>query len=368
MEANLTVNILLIISLICTMSFSFTNINLDIESKLNKVNNKMILLTIFMLLSEICYLLLPITSNIFFIIINHILRIITLLILPLLAMLSVVFLKSSLGLKYNLRKLILTNIFNLTLCILNLKYNFIYIINGNNEYCRSYLFILYISIPYIYLAYFLIILAKHKTKFSINQLLYFLLYVLLLLISSLVQIILKNNHFFWPICAAILIINYILIQEKVLYYNDITLNRNKFALTKTISSLTLKGDTFFLIFIKIENLNSITKSFGSKEKYNSILYTYKLSKAFLKRKGELFHCTDDCFVALINYNSSTNVNKLMNNINLFFSNSNNYLNTKYTLMYNFYYDIFNNNYANIFDYFHHINTIIYNFPCNITDN
>lgn len=368
MEANLTVNILSIISLIYTILFSCKNIKFDIEAKLNKINNSMMLLTIFMLFLEIGNLLLPITSNIFFIIANHLLRILILISIPLLPILGIAFLKSILKLKYSIKKLLIPNMFNILLCLLNLKFNFLYTISSNNTYSRSHYFLSSVSFACLYLLYFLFILIKNKKIFFKYQFIYFLFCLFTLTFSASIQLIFKTIYIFWPICAAILVINYIVIQQKTLYYNDITLIKNKFALTNALYDLIVNKTMFLLIFIQIENLNSVAESFGFNEENEVIIQTYKLSKNFISHKGELFHYKNDCFVALIDYNSKISINKIMKDIDKLFSNSYQYFNSKYILKYNFSYDLFDNNYTNTFDYLYHIDNIIYNFPSENTKN
>lgn len=257
-----TIDINILVCIFLTVVLYLVSTNNSKANYKNRIYIYMVIISLMLLLIEITSIVIIEKKISNLALFNKIINIISFGFSPLLAYLGV--LHEDIELKKN-KKIMIPLLINIIICMLNFKYDLVFSLTPNNEYKRSFLFIMPTIVGSFYFIVFFRILFRKRKEYRRNNLKVLVLILSIPMIGLVIQILYSQYVILWSSAGMALIIFYLFNRENEFKYDSLTGAYNRYALEVYASNKLFKNKNITLIYIDVNDFKKINDTYGHNE-------------------------------------------------------------------------------------------------------
>ncbi|MGL4346074.1 MAG: GGDEF domain-containing protein [Cellulosilyticaceae bacterium] len=316
--------------------------------------------TLIILILEVCSLVLELNHQSSLILLSLLVNTLGFILAPIITLILTLQLKTWLSLPYRLKPLCIPVFLNLIVCVINMGYPLIFSITQTNAYHRMPFFLFPPLCCYIYIAYNLILLIRHRHQLSLGEFMIFVSFVILPSTASLVQVFDGTILISWSACAVGLILFYIYLQEFTLTQDALTHAQNRLGFeTKVNCLLNNYSPSFAMVLIDLDEFKSINDIYGHLEGDHALITLVHLIKITFHHLGSVFRIGGDEFVIIVATTDlmllEQKLKELTHKLNTYNSTSNKH----YKIKFSYGYDAYDSRFTCFDDYMTHLDMLMY---------
>ena len=232
---------------------------------------------------------------------------------------------------------------NAVFSALSCFYGLFFYIDEINYYQRGDWFWINTALIYCFMIYACVYVVVNRKKLEKNILLSLLAFPLPPILGSVIQIMHFGLALIWPGVAISLVIVYIYIQKNQLYTDHLTGLYNRRLLDIRLDSCLRKNGEagcVGVIMLDIDDFKSINDAFGHVVGDQALVETANILKKSISREGFIARYGGDEFVAVVPAKSSSDVERIVNEIQRNLAAHNNRDNSLYSVKLSVGYEIF----------------------------
>ena len=331
-----------------------------IKDKANNIYVKIIMITMIIIFLEILDKIILLNSNSYLVPITKLIDIVGFGLSPIVSYLWLLHVLEKLNIKVNFKFISIPIIINLILCVMTYKYGYIFTVNNYNEYERGPLFIVPLTIAYIYLLLSLYIIHKNEFRIDKKEYINLILFEMIPLLASIIQIIFSEILIIWSSVGISIILYYIYLQEKLLKYDNLTGAWNRLSFEMYVNnSLISKNIPFSVIYIDLDDFKHINDTYGHDEGDLALKNIVQFLKDYFRQKGIVIRMGGDEFVIIVHEEDKENLDNLIINMTLKLDEYNQGLNKEYNIKISLGYDTFNEKYNDLDTFIKSVDKLMY---------
>jgi len=240
------------------------------------------------------------------------------------------------------------------------KYGYIFTVSNYNEYERGPLFIIPLTIAYIYLLLSLYIIRKNEFRIDKKEYINLILFEMIPLLASIIQIIFSEILIIWSSVGISIILYYIYLQEKLLKYDNLTGAWNRLNFEMYVNnSLISKNIPFSIIYIDLDDFKNINDTYGHDEGDLALKNIVQFLKDYFRQKGIVTRMGGDEFIIIVREEDKENLDNLIIDMRLKLDEYNQGLNKEYNIKISLGYDTFNEKYDDLDTFIKSVDKLMY---------
>lgn len=156
-------------------------------------------------------------------------------------------------------------IVNLILSIISIFEPIFFVIDANNMYTRGNYFFISFVLTYLYLAYSLVLILRHRLRISKKDVLALIMFPILPFWGSLFQVFFYGTLLIWPMTALSLLIIFIFVQSQLIKIDGLTELYNQREYQDYVMNIVKKKDSHGYIagiMLDINDFKAINDDYG----------------------------------------------------------------------------------------------------------
>ena len=195
-------------------------------------------------------------------------------------------------------------------CLINLVTPVFFVVDSNNIYQRTDLYIIPYAVTYLYLAYGVILIYSYRKKVHKYLFLPAIMFMIPILIGSLLQFFFYGYSLVWLGVSLGMIYLYINVQNEASYVDMLSGLFNRQYLSNLLLMYSKRKDTASLtagIMLDIDSFKSINDRFGHSVGDDAISTVGKMLHKAVGEKGVICRYGGDEFIILMDVNSQEEI-------------------------------------------------------------
>ena len=195
-------------------------------------------------------------------------------------------------------------------CLINLVTPVFFVVDNNNIYQRTDLYIIPYAVTYLYLAYGVILIYSYRKKVHKYLFLPAIMFMIPILIGSLLQFFFYGYSLVWLGVSLGMIYLYINVQNEASYVDMLSGLFNRQYLSNLLLMYSKRKDTASLtagIMLDIDSFKSINDRFGHSVGDDAISTVGKMLHKAVGEKGVICRYGGDEFIILMDVNSQEEI-------------------------------------------------------------
>ena len=257
--------------------------------------------------------------------------------------------------------LIIPVIFNFIITVLSPVYQLVFYVDSINIYHRGPLFLISVSIVYLYLMLAFVLVCIQRRKIVREEYMPMLIFGILPLIGGYIQARFYGMLLMWSCAAYSLIVVYIFLQLRMVHIDDLTGAWTRSTFEHCIRKRTRNKDSevFGLIILDIDELKRINDEHGHYEGDYALRTTVELIKSVLKKTDIIARTGGDEFLIILDCDSKDTMNHTVERIKVKLKKHNETSNKKYKLDCSIGAELYDSDYTDFDTFMQHVDSLMY---------
>lgn len=247
------------------------------------------------------------------------------------------------------------------LSLLTPFFGFYFSIDSLGVYTRGPLFLVSAIITYVYLLVIVVYIRIKRPQLRSKDAMLFCLVATLPVVGGILQSAFYGVLFMWSSAAMALIIGFIFMQDRMVRLDALTgcWTRESFFFTFSRKIAYQPNDVFGAIYFDVDNLKQINDSYGHLEGDNALSKTAQWVRNCLSADDFIARIGGDEFIAIVHVQDKQKLLKHLDCIKKTFDANNLAEKTPYSIRCSFGADLYTNQFSSLELFLHHIDHLMY---------